>query len=199
VIMAADDLVIAAQRGSHSAFAELIRRYERTALGIAYAIVGDPHAAGDIVQDAFLRAWQRLASLEAPERFGVWFSGIVRNRATDHYRSMRRRDRRELSELPDVPSEHDPSGRMGRQETQVRLQTAVMRLDETSRTIVLLRYYEGLTGREIAEMLAMTIPAVEMRLSRARRELKLILEASSPELCPEIMPDAVPEDGTCGS
>ncbi|MFI5379909.1 MAG: RNA polymerase sigma factor, partial [Tepidisphaerales bacterium] len=114
----AADLVFEARRGSHEAFAELIRRHERAALGIAYAITGDAHAAGDAVQDAFLKAWQALPGLESPERFGPWLVGIVRNKATDHYRAARRRDSRQSGEMPEIPADADPSGPLRRQETR---------------------------------------------------------------------------------
>src|SRR5437870_5003288 len=74
-VMAAEEQVIAArlvhaaQGGSRQAFAGLIRLHERTALGIAYAITGDSHAAGDVAQESFLRAWERLAVLRSPDRF----------------------------------------------------------------------------------------------------------------------------------
>ena len=172
------DLVIKARRGSHAAFAELIRRYERAALGVAYAVTRDAHAAGDVAQEAFLKAWQSLAGLESAGRFGPWLVGIVRNKATDYYRAARRRERRQGGELPEVPAEADPADPLHRQETRQALAEALERLDETSRMIVSLRYYEGLGGREIGEMLEMSVAAVEMRLSRARRELKEMLEKS---------------------
>ncbi|MGA2500914.1 MAG: sigma-70 family RNA polymerase sigma factor [Tepidisphaeraceae bacterium] len=172
------DLVIEARRGSHEAFAELIRRYERAALGVAYAITRDAHAAGDVVQEAFLKAWRSLSGLESAGRFEPWLVGIVRNKATDHYRSARRRDRQQGGELPEISADADPSDPLRRQETRRLLADALAGLDETSRMIVSLRYYEGLGGREIGEMLNMSVAAVEMRLSRARRELKEMLEGS---------------------
>src|SRR5436309_747359 len=74
-----EDIVRRAKAGSHEAFAELIRRFERPALAIAFAVLADGEAAGDAVQDAFLRAWQKLDELRQPERFGAWLAGIVRN------------------------------------------------------------------------------------------------------------------------
>ncbi len=172
------DLVIEARRGSHEAFAELIRRYERAALAVAHAITRDAHAAGDAVQEAFLKAWQSLAGLESAGRFGPWLIGIVRNKATDHYRAAKRRDRRHGGEMPEIPDDADPSDPLHRQETRRLLADALAGLDDTSRMIVSLRYYEGLGGREIGAMLDMSVAAVEMRLSRARRELKEMLERS---------------------
>ena len=57
--LAVVDLVSRARRGDGAAFAELIRRHERLALGVAYGVLHDPQLAGDVVQEAFLKAWRR--------------------------------------------------------------------------------------------------------------------------------------------
>ena len=67
--------------------AALIGLHERVArLSVAFGIMGDATAAGDVVQDAFIRAWDRLADLREPERFATWLCGIVRNLAVDYLR-----------------------------------------------------------------------------------------------------------------
>src|ERR1044071_8275847 len=88
------ELVERAKHGSSSAFAQLIRRYERAALAIAYSAAGDSDSAGDVVQEAFVRAWRKLATLKDPARFGSWLAGIIRNVAVD----QRRRSRRNMAE-----------------------------------------------------------------------------------------------------
>src|SRR5262245_11908788 len=78
-----DQLVRQSGRGDAAAFARLISDFERVALSIAYAVTGDAGCAGDITQDAFLRAWQRIGDLKEPGKFGPWLCGIVRNLAID--------------------------------------------------------------------------------------------------------------------
>jgi RNA polymerase sigma-70 factor, ECF subfamily len=176
--MAAEELVLAAQRGSSGAFAELIHQHERTALAIAYAITGDAHAAGDAVQEAFLRAWQRLNTLAAPASFPSWLAGIVQNQARDCLRAVRRRERHEsaVPDLPESPALADPAEGMQRDETHDELHAAIGRLDELSRIAVALRYFQGLTAGQIGDLLGLSAAAVDMRLSRARRQLKQLLE-----------------------
>lgn len=167
------ELVRRAQRGDAEAFALLIRRYERTALAVAYSLLSDPHGAGDVVQDSFVRAWQRLRDLREPEKFGVWLCGIIRNRAID----FRRRGPRETAALAadaafrDARAE-DPSAPLRREELRGTLDTALAALDEVSRLAVVLRYYEDLSSKQIGQILDLSPAAVDMRLMRARQELK---------------------------
>src|SRR6185312_17266775 len=87
------ELVERARRKDAGAFASLISRYERVALSVAYGVVGDAAAAGDVTQDAFVRAWERLSDLREPERFGTWLCGIVRNLSLDMLRRRKPAER----------------------------------------------------------------------------------------------------------
>ena len=171
-----EEVVRRALRRDASAFELLIRRYERTALSVAFAVVQDATAAGDVAQEAFVRAWQRLADLKEPSRFGPWLCGIVRNLAAD---VLRRNKGRMASgaagEALDGKAEAaalGPLDELGRREDSSRLAAALDELDETSRTAVVLRYYEDLSSKQIGELLGLAPAAVDMRLMRARRQLR---------------------------
>jgi RNA polymerase sigma-70 factor (ECF subfamily) len=171
------DLVERARRKDAEAFASLIRTYERVALSVAFGILGDSSAAGDASQEAFIRAWERLSDLREPERFGTWLCGIVRNLSLD---MLRRRKPAEpwTAASPAVEGRwtHDPLEEIGRRERYSRVAAAIASLDEVSRPVVVLRYYEGLSSKEIADLLEMSPAAVDMRLSRARKQLRSLLE-----------------------
>jgi len=83
------DLVSRARRGDGAAFAELIRRHERLALGVAYGVLNDAQLSGDVVQEAFLKAWRRLGDLAQAGCFASWLCGIVRNLSVDQRRRRR--------------------------------------------------------------------------------------------------------------
>jgi len=170
-----------AQAGDAAAFGQLIELHERSALALAYATVGDASTAGDVVQDAFLRAWQKLAELKDPQRFGAWLGRIVRNMATD---AVRRGPRPVESLDPDrhaaaVSAAAAPGGGDGtphqpwqQRELRQSIDAALATLDDLTRCAVALRYFEDLSSKQIGELLDLSPAAVDMRLSRARVQLR---------------------------
>ena len=174
-------LVLRSQRRDVTAFARLIRRFERTALSIAYAQLGDAGRAADAVQEGFLKAWQRIGDLNEPTRFPAWLCGIVRNAAID----LRRRNK-PADPSPERPRAKcapldDPANRLEDSERREQIHSALDELDELSRSAVVLRYYENFSSRQIGELLGISASAVDMRLSRARQELRQHLAALMPE------------------
>ena len=177
------DLVRRAQKRDAEAFTALIQRFERMALSVAYAAIGDGHAAGDAVQDGFAKAWEKLADLKEPGRFGTWLSGIVRNGAIDQRRRARLAPKPVLDRMPEAATPapgrfagrdwaEDPADQLEAKEEQELLESAIADLDETSRTAVVLRYFKGMSSKEIGEVLEINATAVDMRLSRARQQIK---------------------------
>jgi RNA polymerase sigma factor (sigma-70 family) len=173
------ELVRRAQGGDAQAFAALVQRYERTALSIAFAVLADGAAAGDCAQEAFVRAWQRLAGLGDAARFAPWLCGIVRNAAIDMQRRALVRAGALAKPSAQQPFAPNPLDELDRREQFQQLAEALAALDDVSRTIVVLRYYEGLSSRQIGELLALAPSAVDMRLSRARQQLRDRLGAAA--------------------
>jgi RNA polymerase sigma-70 factor (ECF subfamily) len=176
-------LVEKARRKDADAFAALIRQYEKIALSVAYGVLGNATAAGDVVQDAFIRAWQRLSDLREPERFGTWVCGIVRNLAIDALRRRKPTDVLGPANAVLDPGRWtiNPLEEVDRREKSRKVAEAIASLDEASRLVVTMRYYEDLSSKEIADRLEMTPAAVDMRLSRARKLLKTLLEEQPQE------------------
>lgn len=160
------------------AFAALIRQFERMALSVAYGMLGDASAAGDVAQEAFIRAWERLDDLREPERFKTWLCGIVRNMAIDALRRRKPAEPLGPTNVALAPERWtaNPMEEVDRRENARRVAEAIASLDEASRLVVTMRYYEDLSSKEIAEALGMTPAAVDMRLSRARKQLRALLE-----------------------
>ena len=181
-----EETVRRAQNGDAAAFGELIVRFERTALAVAYGVLGDGDRAGETVQEAFVRAWQRLTDLRQPERFGPWLCGIVRNLARD----AQRRAVREARARASVPvaiyasRDDDPAVRMEENESGRRLAAALDKLDEVSRTAVVLRYYDGMTSKQIGLLLDLPAAAIDTRLMRARQALRRELAGDEQPLTP---------------
>ncbi len=179
--LAVVDLVSRARRGDGPSFEELIRRHERLALGVAYGVLQDAQLAGDVVQEAFVKAWRRLDALSHAASFAPWLCGIVRNLCVDH----RRRKRLAVCGIEAARGEADgrtrePVDEMGRRELGERVAAALDTLDETTRSAMVLRYYENLSSKEIADLLGLSSAAVDMRLMRGRQALKekLVVEVN---------------------
>ncbi len=178
-------LVNCARRGDAEAFTQLIGRYERVALSVAFGVLGDGDAAGDVVQETFLRAWQRLNELKTPAHFATWICGIARNLAIDTRRRSKHSkvaaDVGDIATLADTAQQWSPNplDEVDRREQQALIARALESLDEVMRPIVTLRYYNDLSSKEIAQLLQLSPAAVDMRLSRARQHLRKILEGTS--------------------
>jgi RNA polymerase sigma-70 factor, ECF subfamily len=174
-----EELVRRCGRGDAAAFTHLISAFERVALSIAYGVTGDAGCAGDVVQDAFLRAWQRIGDLKEPAKFGPWLCGIVRNLAIDVARARALRTSRGAPEAAaaDSPARcAGPLDELNHREECGRLDAALRKLDDITRSAVVLRYYEDLSSKQIGELLGIAATAVDMRLMRARRQLRQHLE-----------------------
>jgi RNA polymerase sigma-70 factor (ECF subfamily) len=166
------ELVGAVLEGDRASFAELVRRYQRMVLAIAWQALGDHHAAEDAAQEAFVAAYRKLAALRDPARFGPWMMRIVRRTAL-RIRERRRPTTEPLESAGDPPSpvDADPLD-----EDLQRLLEAVTRLPDHERVVVMLRYLDGHSVAAIAEMTGRPLGTVTKQLSRAVARLRESLE-----------------------
>jgi RNA polymerase sigma-70 factor (ECF subfamily) len=164
-------LIGAARGGDRGAFGRLYQRYARMVHGILLARVPSKDAE-DLVQDVFLLAMRRLATLRDEAAFGSWLASIARRRATDYYR----RGEPEPAELPGDLSVSDPP----EAEARAALE-AIRALPEAYRETLILRLVEGMTGPEIAARTGLTPESVRVNLHRGMKRLreKLGLERMS--------------------
>lgn len=139
---------------------------------LARSLASDAHLAEDLVQDAWVAALERPPDLGSPVR--GWIASVLRHRWLDLRRGRERRAERErrAAELEAWPSAHDVVEKAALQRAVVE---AVLELDEPYRTTVLLRYFEDLPQREIAERMRTTTATVNSRLTRALAKLRLKL------------------------
>ena len=163
-------LVEQTKAGTREAYGLLVVRYSRSVRAACLARLGRTDV-DDLVQETFLRAFQGLARLEDPERFGAYVHRIAQNICIDR---LRRRPKPSVS-LDEV--ELEPPAEPGRltdvrEERLARLRMLVSRLPEALREAVLLFYFETLSHAEIAARLSITEAAVNQRLHRARQSLK---------------------------
>ena len=174
------ELIIAVLAGNLKAFDELVFRYQRAMLTVAQQIVRNPTDAEDIVQDAFLLAFEALPQLDNLERFGSWLYSITRNRAL---RFMKRAKRIQLHEDVDAelqiesnPNTSDPAKILERQSTQHIVQDAITSLPSEFQEVIKLYYWVEMPQKRIAEFLSLPLTTVKWRLHKAKDLLKGLLE-----------------------
>lgn len=153
--------------GHKEAFALLAGRYERSVRATAVSIVKKQHAADDIAQEAFVRAWQNLPELRNPTVFGPWLMKITRRCAID---SLKKQPSLKYSDSLDSLAAHERNGRLD--EKNQYLLEAIQTLPKAERQVVMLRYFGPHTVRELAVILNRSIGTVTKQLSRAHRRLK---------------------------
>ena len=166
-------LVDAALGGDKDAFAVLVTRHWATAVALAARVLGSPDLAADAAQEAAVAALVGLSRLRAPGRFGAWFCGITLNVARGWARQLRaERPAAGLDQAPDRSShEPGPDERAELAELAATVRAAVAQLADGQRDAVFLFYLQGLTHREVAAELAISVGAVKARLHQARAAL----------------------------
>ena len=171
-----DALVRAAQQGDRSAFGLLYARYSRMVHGILLSRV--PHSdVDDLVQDVFLQALPRLASLREASKFPGWLAAIARNRAADFHRRGKPLDEfvEETANLEtDPPPPSLPPTSHSSAEANAVLDV-ILSLPDSYRETLLLRLVEGMTGPEIAARTGLTHGSVRVNLHRGMQQLREIL------------------------
>jgi RNA polymerase sigma-70 factor (ECF subfamily) len=175
-------LVRAAKAGDISAFEELVRRYDRNVFRIAQHITQNREDAEDVVQDAFLKAYENLKNFQEQSKFYTWLVRIAVNEAL--MRLRRRRPERMVSLDEEVKTDEDsmprevadwspnPEQLYTQSELRDILTKTIQGLPSSFRTVFVLRDVEGLSTEETAEALDLSIPAVKSRLLRARLQLR---------------------------
>jgi RNA polymerase sigma-70 factor (sigma-E family) len=154
---------------SRSRLAELYWRHAPDALRLAYLVTGDHHLAEDIVQDAFVRAFGRWRDLRNPNAFGSYLRRTVVNLSRDHFRKLQR-ERGHLHDF--VEPDHHEVGPSTRIELQDELLRALRKLPVRQRAAVVLRYCEGLSEHEVADVLDTTVGAVNSLVARGLASLR---------------------------
>jgi RNA polymerase sigma-70 factor, ECF subfamily len=169
-----EELVARAQAGDVRAYEELVGRYERLVGRVLYRYAGQEVAVEDLMQETFLRAYDRLDTFNPEYRFKTWLLAIANNLGVDVLR--RRRETVEFNPEYHSRVTRGPETAVQEAEQSERLQDAILSLPETYSQPLILRYAEDLSYAEIAEILGISVSAVKSRLFRGRSMLAEILE-----------------------
>ena len=176
------ELVLRAQSGDREAFGQLVERYMRRAYFAALGLVGRHEDALDLSQEAFARAYRARRSIDPDRPFFAWFYQILRRLCFNHTRDRRSRRRaldaaRHWIELEMADrSSPDPDRAVEREQAGRRVRAAIGSLPERDREVLVLKEFEGLRYREIAELVGIPEGTVMSRLYAARRRLAQAME-----------------------
>lgn len=169
------------RQGSHQAFAILVRRHTDRFYAAAFRLSGRVSEAEDLVQDAFMKIWQKpdVWKDDRGAKFTTWFYRILVNQNIDRMRKNQKMVSGETI-LPFIAdSKADPEMAAGTSEEQVRLERALSALPERQRTALTLCFYEGLSNAEAAGAMGVKTKALESLLMRAKTGLREYLNQNN--------------------
>ncbi len=177
-------LIAECLQGRTAAFGELVRRYQDRLFNTVHRLVDNAEDAQDVVQDAFLNAYQSLGSFKGDSQFFTWLYRIAVNTAISLKRKQRvvyslrgARGEEGSSSEPVDPSEFSrPEHAVEKAELERRVQGALNRLSPEHRAVLVLKDIDGQKYEAMAEILGVPIGTIRSRLHRARIELREILE-----------------------
>jgi RNA polymerase sigma-70 factor (ECF subfamily) len=162
------ELVDACRAGSPDAYAGLVKRYSRSVFAVCLGTLGNVHDAEDIAQDTFIKGLARIGQLRDGAQFGPWLMKIARNLCLDHAR--RRKRGAEIVALQG-DDRRDAVGE------RADLRDAIARLPEKYRLPLMLYYFDGHSSENVASALGISTDGALTRLSRARKELRRLIDS----------------------
>src|SRR5215471_15149103 len=175
-------LVAQSREGDTRAFGELVRRYESKIFRLAQHITQNREDAEDVLQEAFMKAYEHLDQFKGDSKFYTWIVRIAVNQALMKLRRRKTDKSVSIDETIDTGEDtvtreiaawdEDPEQRFSREELGGILDSAVQSLEPLYRSVFVLRDIEELSTEETAEALGLSIPAVKSRLLRARLQLR---------------------------
>lgn len=167
------------------AFAQLVSRWQPAIHGLCTRMLGDAHRGEDVAQEAFVRLYSRRELYQPSARFSTYLWRIAINLCYDELRRVKRRKETSIyNELGEaiielegfVAHDEEPRVVLEAQESAEQVKEALLQLPEIYRTVLVLRHYENLKFREIAEVLEIPEGTVKSRMTEAMSQLALLLK-----------------------
>lgn len=175
-----EELVASARQGDRRAFEELVERHKRRAYHIAFDFTRDGEDAKDISQEAFLKAFMNLRNFDGRSSFYTWFYRILVNLCLDHKRRQKRAPTEEFDEATarQMDPSHEPAKprspdqQVLARQISAKVDAALESLPARQRAAFVLKNHQGLSIKEIAELLDTAEGTVKVHLHRAVRALR---------------------------
>lgn len=179
------ELILRSQAGETAAFGALVKRHMRRAYFAALGLVGSHDDALDLSQEAFARAYRARKRIDPDLPFYTWLYQIIRRLCFNFVRDRAlHREKLESASAWLVAEasrrvKSDPQDNLERAEVRTRVREGIEKLSDRDREVLVLKDFEGLRYREIAELLSIPLGTVMSRLYTARRHLVAVMEETS--------------------
>jgi len=172
------DLVSKILNGDQDAYGVLIKDYQNSVFNVCYRILGNRQEAEDLVQEAFLRAFQQLRKFDPDRPFGPWMRTLAANQCYNHLKKKKLQRvplEDEKYRLKDDPS-REPENLLEISQENRELYKALWKLPDSQRIALELRHFQGLSYQEMAQLLRLPLNTVRSHLYRGRQKLAGLLE-----------------------
>ena len=170
-----EEIVAQVRAGDREAYRGLVLRYQDVLYRHALRMTRQPDLAADMVQGTFVKGFTELDRCRDSARFGGWLFRILANACRDHLMSAHARDVSLDDSIIAVSDSPDALRELERKETRALLAQALAQLPVALRESFVLKHVEGLDYAEMAELLGSSVPALKMRVHRAREALQAML------------------------
>jgi RNA polymerase sigma-70 factor (ECF subfamily) len=172
------------RRGDKAAFSALVSRHYDAAYRVAYRMMGRAADCEDIVQDALVKLWTNPGQIREGQALRAWLMRVVSNLSIDR---LRRKPMLNADDVPEPATDKaGPELSTLRNSVSSEVDRAIAALPERQRMALIFVYYEGLSNRDAAVALELSVDALESLLARARRSLKKALAGQWQDLLADI-------------
>ncbi len=178
----ARELMLRLQKGDEQAFTEIVQGHERMVLNFAFRYLGDERRAEDVAQETFIRVYRARHKWRPEATFRTWLLTITTRLCLNEIRAQKRRRRVLRTVVDSVDGDFwanavdtkgpSPAERAIARERAELVRSAIENLSENQRTALLLHRFEGLSYKEVSQVMGLTLEAVRSLLVRARKNLR---------------------------
>jgi RNA polymerase sigma-70 factor (ECF subfamily) len=178
------ELIEQLKQGDETAFKTIVEQWKDMVYNTILGIVQNETEAEDLAQDVFIKVFEKIGTFKGDSKFSTWLYRIATTTALDHLRSKKRKKRFGFlqslggsgDEKESIPDFHHPGVSLDNKERAAVLFKAIDNLPENQKTAYTLHKLEGLSYRDVSEVLNTTVSAVESLMSRANQNLRKELE-----------------------
>ena len=173
-------LIIKAKSGDTLAYEDLVKKYQKKIYYLCQRMTGTHQSADDLSQETFIKAFFAISKFKEDMNFFTWIRKIAVN-STLNYLKVRKREKplgENSEQIPGNPatiSQELPQDRVQRTQIERKFKAALQSIPSDQRSIFILKVYEGLSYKDIAQLLNIPFGTVMSRLNRARKKLKFIM------------------------